>query len=116
LLSKGVYRIVTRSKWIFSVGVFALAVASAASSYQVTFFQSSLVGNTEIKPGDYKVELDGEKAVIKTGKTSVQAACKVETGTEKYATTVVRYSNGDGKYRVQEIRLGGTKTKLVFNN
>jgi len=27
----------------------------------------------------------------------------------------VKYQNGDGKYRVQEIRLGGTKTKLVFD-
>ena len=28
----------------------------------------------------------------------------------------VRYSNGDGHYKIQEIRLGGTHTKLVVNN
>jgi hypothetical protein len=106
---------VTLPKWILSFCVVALAVASAASTYQVKFFQPSMVGTTAIEPGEYKIELDGDKAVIKTGKASVHAACKVETGDQKYATTVVRYSN-DGKYQVQEIRLGGTKTKLVFNN
>ncbi len=106
----------TISKWMLSFGVFALAVASAASTYQVKFFQPSLVGNTEIMPGEYKVALDGDKAVIKTGKATVQAACKVETGDEKYSTTVVRYDNRDGKLRVAEIHLGGTRTKLVFNN
>jgi hypothetical protein len=40
----------------------------------------------------------------------------VEEGTTKYPTTVVRYTNGsDGKVQIQEIRLGGTKTKLLFN-
>jgi len=82
----------------------------------VMFYQTSWIGNSEIKPGDYRVEVDGDKAVIKTGKTSVQAACKAETGSEKFDTTVVRYSTAGGNYRVQEIRLGGTRTKLVFNN
>ena len=40
---------------------------------------------------------------------------KVETAEEKFGSTSVRYQNGDGKYRIQEIRLGGTKTRLVFN-
>ncbi len=105
----------TLSKLMLSFGLFALAVASAASTYRVTFFQPSVVGGAEIKPGEYKIELDGDKAVIKTGNVLVHAACKVENGDQKYANTVVRYSN-DGKYQVQEIRLGGTKTKLIFNN
>lgn len=100
---------------MLSFGVFALAVASAASTYRVTFFQPSLVGTTEIRPGEYKIEVDGDKAVIKTGNTLVHAACKIENGDQKFASTVVRYSN-DGKFQVQEIRLGGTKTKLIFNN
>ena len=104
------------SRLVLSFGTLALALASAASSYKVTLFQPSMVGNTELKPGDYKLEVDGEKAIIKDGKSSVEVAVKVETGNEKFGNTVVRYNNGDGKYHVQEIRLGGTKTKLVFNN
>jgi len=34
---------------------------------------------------------------------------------KKYATTSVRYANGDGKYQIREIRLGGTKLKLVVD-
>jgi hypothetical protein len=103
-------------KVLFSFATLALAVASAASSYRITLFQPSLVAGTELKPGDYKVTLKDNKAVITSGKTSVEATVKSETADSKYSSTTVRYSNGDGKYRLQEIRLGGTTTKLVFEN
>lgn len=99
--------------------LFFLALASAslvqAKSYTVTLFQPSVVGGTELKAGSYRLEVDGEKAVIKGAKQSAEAAVKVETTEQKFGATVVRYQNGDGKYRVTEIRLGGTSTKLVFN-
>jgi hypothetical protein len=94
----------------------ALAVASAAASYKVTFFQPSLINGTELKAGDYKIEVNDNKAVVKSGKNVVEADVKVETSNEKFSTTSVRYNSADGKYRVQEIRLGGTNTKLVFTN
>jgi hypothetical protein len=104
-------------KVILSFATLALAVASAASSYRVTLFQPSFVAGTELKPGDYKVTLkDDNKAVISSGKTSVEATVKTETAESKFSSTTVRYSNGDGKYKLQEIRLGGTNTKLVFQN
>lgn len=103
-------------KILLSFATLALAVASAGSSYKVTFFQPSLVNGTELKPGDYKVTLQDNKAVITSGKTSVEAPVKTETADTKYSSTSVRYRNGDGKYRVQEIRIGGTGTKLVFEN
>jgi len=103
-------------KILLSFGTLALAVASAASSYKVTLFQPSLVNGTELKPGEYKIELKENKAVLKNGKTSVEADIKTETADSKFSSTTVRYRNGDGKYRVQEIRLGGTNTKLVFEN
>ena len=69
---------------------------------------------TELKPGDYTLELKDEKVVIKKGKQMGEAPVKVETADSKYASTTVRYRNGDGKYRIQEIHLGGTNTKLIF--
>lgn len=92
----------------------ASAVA-AAKSYYVTLFQPTVVGSTELKPGDYKVEVQENKAVIRNGKHRVEANVKVETAPERFNSTSVRYQNGDGKYRLLEIRLGGTNTKLVFN-
>ncbi|HYP14293.1 MAG TPA: hypothetical protein VEQ63_10255 [Bryobacteraceae bacterium] len=94
----------------------ALAVASAASSYRVTLFQSSFVNGQELKPGDYKIQLNGDKAVISGNRQKIEANVKTETTDEKFAANSVRYRNGDGKYRIQEIRLGGTKTKLLFEN
>src|SRR4051812_38651603 len=103
-------------KILFACATFALAVASAAPSYRVTLFQPTIVAGTELKPGDYKITLKDTKAVITSGKTSVEAEVKSETADSKFSATTVRYLNGDGKYRVQEIRLGGTNTKLVFQN
>ena len=96
--------------------VVALSSIASAKSYNVTFFQPTIVGGEELKPGDYKVEVLDSKAVIRSGKLSVETPIKVENSDEKFNSTSVRYQNGDGKYRIQEIRLGGTKTKLVFNN
>jgi hypothetical protein len=103
-------------KLALSLSVFALAVASAASKYTVTLYQPSIVNGTELKPGDYKVEVNDNTVTISKGKQSVQAPVKTETADSKFSSTSVRYLNGDGKYRVQEIRIGGTNTKLVFSN
>jgi hypothetical protein len=103
-------------KILLSFTTLALAVASAASSYKITLFQPSIVAGTELKAGEYKLTLKDQKAVITSGKTSVEASVKAETAENKFRSTTVRYQNGDGKYRVQEIHLGGTNTKLVFEN
>jgi hypothetical protein len=104
------------SKLMLSFATVALAIASAASSYRFSIFQPSYFAGKELKPGDYKIELTGDKATIKVGKQLIEATVKVETGTEKFGETSVRYATADGKMTVQEIRLGGTTTKLVFNN
>jgi len=94
--------------------VAGLAVASARS-YTVNLFQPSMVGATELKPGEYKVEVNQSKATIKKGKVTTTSDVKVEEGDTKYDATSVRYVNSaDGKVKIQEIRLGGTKTKLIF--
>jgi hypothetical protein len=94
--------------------VAGLAVASARS-YTVSLFEAAMVGSTELKPGEYKIEVNDQKAVIRKGKVQTESQVKVEEGDTKFDTTVVRYvNNADGKPRIQEIRIGGTKTKLVF--
>ena len=94
--------------------VAGLAIASARS-YTVNLFQPSLVGATELKPGQYKIEVNESKAIIRQGKVQTESPVKVEEGDTRFDTTVVRYVNSaDGKVRIQEIRIGGTKTRLVF--
>lgn len=101
-------------KMMFGFAVMALAVASAADSYRVTLFQPSVVNGKELKAGEYKVTVQDNKATISQGKNSIEAPVKVEATDAKFSSTSVRYTNGDGKYNVQEIRLGNTRTKLVF--
>jgi len=100
--------------FLLSFAILAASVASA-KSFSLTLFQPSIVGGAELQPGDYKLDLTDTKVVIHSGKKSAEATVKVEAGDQKFGSTSVKYQNGDGKYRVQEIRLGGTKTKLVFD-
>ena len=95
--------------------VLGLAAAASAKSYSITLYEPSVIGGAELKPGDYTLELKDEKVVIKRGKQMGEAPVKVETADSKYSSTKVRYRNGDGKYRIQEIHLGGTNMKLVVN-
>ena len=94
--------------------VAGLAVASARS-YTVNLFETATVGTTELKPGEYKIEVNDQKAVIRKGKVQTESTVKVEEAETKFDNTVVRYVNSaDGKIHIQEIRIGGTKTRLVF--
>jgi hypothetical protein len=97
--------------------VFAVLTAftANAATYRVTLFQPGVVSGTELKAGDYRLELNDTKVTLVKGKQSVEATVKVENSDKKFASTVVRYADADGKYAIQEIRLGGTSTKLVFN-
>ncbi len=92
----------------------ALAVASA-KTYTVTLFQPSVLAGTQLKPGDYQLDLRDGKVIIKSGKQKVEAAVKVENVESKFSSTSVRYAGGEGAARIQEIRLGGTNLKLVFD-
>ena len=89
---------------------------AAAKTYTVTLFQNATVAGTELKPGSYRMELNDQTLVIRNGKQNVSTPVKVENEAGKFASTSVRYNVVDGKYQIQEIRLGGTSMKLVLNN
>ena len=106
-------------KLFIGFATFALAIGMAASSsYKLNLLQPSIINGTELKPGEYRIEVKDNKALVNKGKkTVVESDVKVETSDTKFGTTTIRYSGGEaGKYKVQEILLGGTNTKLVFNN
>lgn len=97
-------------KSILAFATVALAVASAAHSYSVTFFQPVVVNGQTLKAGDYKIQFNDNKATIQQGKTVTEAPIKVENNTDKFSSTSVRMNGA----QVEEIRLGGTHTRLVF--
>jgi hypothetical protein len=102
-----------KKRLLLVFAVAGLAVASA-KSYSIDLFQPALLGATELAPGHYSVDVVDQKAVIRNGRIHGEASVKVENADQKYNTTAVRFTNGDGKMHIQEIHIGGTKTKLVF--
>jgi hypothetical protein len=104
-------------KFAVCFGTLAMAFASAGERYNVTLHQTTLVAGTELKPGDYKIEVNGDKAtIISSNKKTVETAVKVENSDQKFANTTVRYATANGSYKIDEIHVGGTKTKLVFDS
>ncbi len=93
----------------------AAVAAFSAQTYTVTFFQPSVVKGTELKAGDYKIQVTDQKVVLFNGKQPIELPAKVETSDTKFSSTTVRYTNQGGTSEIGEIRLGGSKTKLVFN-
>ena len=104
-----------KKKLVLAFAVIGLAVASA-KTYNLTLYSPASVGDTKLAAGAYTVELKDSKAVIKNGTVHGEFPVKVEPGEKKYDSTTVRFNNSDGKMQIEEIRLGGTTTKLVFNN
>lgn len=97
-------------KLILSFATMALAVASAAS-YNVTLYQPSHIGDKQLQPGEYRVEVRDNTAIFSRGKEKIEAAVKIESTERKADATSVRYgTNSD----IQLIRLRGTNTTLVF--
>jgi hypothetical protein len=92
-----------------------ISAAYAGSSYQLTLYKATTINGTQLKPGSVKLDLQGDKAVIKQGKTSVESNVTVQNGERKFDASSVTY-NADATDQVQEIRLGGTTTKLLFDS
>jgi hypothetical protein len=104
------------AKLVVCLGTVAMAWASASKSYDVRLDNSAQVSGTDLKAGTYSIEVAGDKAMIHSGKVAVEASVTVQEGDKKFSTTTVRYSLVDGKYRIKEIHLAGTRTMLVFND
>jgi len=107
---------VTAVRSALTITLLAVGTIAQAATYHITLLKPSVVAGKELKPGDYKIEVDNDKAVISHGKTSVEAKVKTEEADKKYSSTTVRYELEGEKYKVQEIGIGGTKTKLVIGD
>ena len=92
------------------VSVMGLAIASAASNFSLNFYQPTVVNGTTLKVGEAKLELHDNKAVVKQGKTSVEATVKVETSNSKYLYTTVGYKDADNQAVVDELRAIATSS------
>ncbi|MFB3777669.1 MAG: hypothetical protein ACE141_08655 [Bryobacteraceae bacterium] len=92
----------------------ALSMASA-KSYTVNVFQPAVLAGAELKAGEYKLEILGDKISMKSGKLKVEAPVTVENMPAENRSTTMRIDTDGGKPSIREIRLGGTNLKLVVN-
>jgi hypothetical protein len=108
-------------KFIVAFAILALALAVAGTvpgvigSYKITLLQTSVVKGNELKPGDYRLNVGIEKVTIVSGKLSVEVPAKIENADQKFSNTAIRYTTENGKAAISEIRIGGSKMKLLFN-
>jgi hypothetical protein len=94
----------------------ALGLASAANVYHLTISDPTWIGGNELKPGEYKVDVQADKAVIEQGKIKVEVPVTVQKADRKYSATSMITESVNGKPRLDEIHFGGTETRLVFHS
>ncbi|MBM3727663.1 MAG: hypothetical protein FJW40_19860 [Acidobacteria bacterium] len=102
-------------KFFLGLATCALAVATAAESHTINLFQPTVIAGKELKPGEYKLQIDGSKITLKSGRTVVSTDAKVESADTKYSSTAVRYQTAGGTNKASEIRVGGSKTRIVLS-
>jgi hypothetical protein len=92
------------------------ALCFAAKSYDIVLTAPTKAGAVDLKPGQYKLKVDGPNAVFTSSQNSktFSAPVKVQTGEKKFETTRVDTTTENGTRVMKEIQLGGTSTTLEF--
>ncbi len=102
-------------KFVLAFALLALALATAGTvpgshAYTITLIQPAVVNGIQLNPGDYRLIVDVTKVTLTKGKQTVEMpAAKVESVDKKFETTAIRYMGE----KLAEIRIGGTKTRIV---
>jgi len=71
-----------------------------AATYNVTLLKPTVISGKTLKPGEYKVEVNNSTAVIRHGK--------------EFNSTTLKYFKDGEAYKLQEIGIGGSTTRLVL--
>ncbi len=100
--------------YLLAFGTFALGLAMAASNYHLKISTPTWVNGNELQPGDYRVQVQGDKVTIAGENNSIEVPGTVQTGTQKFPATSLRSDDVNGKQQLEEIDFGGTKTSILF--
>ena len=97
-------------KLVIAFAALALSL-TAAQKFSLRVFDPVKFSGTDVKPGSYRLEVNENQVVLKGGKLAIEATATVQNGDRKFSATTLKINQG----AVEEIRLGGTNTTLVFN-
>jgi hypothetical protein len=91
----------------------SLGIASA-KSYDIVLNAPTKAGDTELKPGGYKLKIEASQAVFTDAEStkSFSVPVTVENGGKKFDYTSVESTNQGGMDTIQAIDLGGSNTRL----
>jgi hypothetical protein len=97
---------------LLTVGLAGLA---AAKNYSFSMYDTAKAGNVQLKPGDYKVKVEGTKiSVMDSDGKVITSKATLQPAEKKYEQTAVAMKKAGNGNEIQWIELGGTKDNLVF--
>ena len=85
-----------------------------AKSYDIQLLAPTKAGSVELKPGEYKLKIEGSQAVftdVRSGK-SFSVPVKIENSDKRFTGTQMETVNQNGVDTIQVIDLGDSHTRL----
>jgi hypothetical protein len=108
-------------KKFFAVAILAISALTAGSvsskTYEITLTRTVKAGGQQLKAGKYKLQVEGSQVTLtEAGKSKggVTVPVKVQEGDKKFEDTRVITSKDGEMDKIDEIDLGGSKTKLAL--
>ena len=97
------------------LSVLLLSAKVFTKTYTFAISDQAIAGNTQLKPGEYHIKLDGAQVVL-TDKSGlrIDTTATVETAERKFTDTAVSTSKESGADRILYIELAGSSNKVVF--
>jgi hypothetical protein len=95
--------------------VLGLSVAGA-KSFEITLDTAAKAGSAELKPGKYNLVLmeDSKVRFTSSNGQAIETSAKMSTAERKFSATQIDLKQMNGTAQINEIDLGGTKTKIQF--
>jgi hypothetical protein len=107
----------TQTKILLLFAAAGLSIASA-KTYGISVPDHAVLAGAQVRAGEYRVTVDGTTAtLVGEHKQQVAATGAIQPSDKKFAQTQLEISTGnDGTNHIIAIDLGGTNTRLTFNN
>jgi len=87
-------------------------------NYRISISQVSKIGAEELQPGDYQLAVHSHDAKVRfthvNSGDAFEFEAKIEIVGEKIDNTAIHSDTSSGVNRIREIRLGGSKIRVIF--
>lgn len=104
-----------RVKSLLIIAAIATAGLASAKTYDIQLLGPAKAGNVELKPGEYKLKIEGSRATFTAAQNheSFTVPVKVENATTKFPATQLETASQNGMDVIQAIDLGDSHTRIT---